>query len=486
MINNKKSINLEKVVLFLFLLFPLINISLYYNNDAWFLLNHGRYVIENGIPYIEPFTIHNDFEFVMQQWLFSVIFWLIYSHLGKLGVIAFFYLIGLIIIFVTYKLCMILSDNCFIMSILTSLISMLLTLNAVVTRPQSFTLLIILIELLCLEKYAQKQNWKHLIPLPFLSIIEINCHASMWFMMFAFALPYLINSFKINIGIIKSQGYKKLPLFICTAIMFVVGFINPYGIDAVTYVFRSYGYKSINSLVTEMKPTSFSYIYGQILFLVLIVIVLIFIFNKKGKTELRFVLLFFGTLILALMNLKGVVYFFIGGVLPIAYFLKNQKDKIKLNFSDNKGKRLGKFLLVFICSFYILCISTSFIKYNPEEDTPKISEAVEYLLSQEKAEDITLYVGYNDRGYTEFYGIKSYLDPRAEVFLKSNNKKEDIFEEYVSLQCGELYYQEFLDKYDFTHILADSTDILYTYLAEDKNYSIMYEDDDCRLFVPVN
>ena len=38
------------------------------NSDAWFLLNHGRYVASFGIPHVEPFTLHEGFHFVMQQW----------------------------------------------------------------------------------------------------------------------------------------------------------------------------------------------------------------------------------------------------------------------------------------------------------------------------------------------------------------------------------------------------------------------------------
>ena len=38
--------------------------------------------------------------------------------------------------------------------------------------------------------------------------------------------------------------------------------------------------------------------------------------------------------------------------------------------------------------------------------------------------DLKIYAGYNDGGYVEFRGYKSYLDPRAEVLLKNNNGKE--------------------------------------------------------------
>ena len=71
------------------------------------------------------------------------------------------------------------------------------------------------------------------------------------------------------------------------------------------------------------------------------------------------------------------------------------------------------------------------------------------------------------------WGIRNW---RAEVFLKDNNKHSDVFIEYISLQSGEIQYKEFLNKYNFTHILVNETDLLYVYLSEDENYSVFYED----------
>ena len=104
--------------------------------------------------------------------------------------------------------------------------------------------------------------------------------------------------------------------------------------------------------------------------------------------------------------------------------------------------------------------------------------AVEYLLQQDDAEDILLWTNYNNGDFAEFMGIKCYMDTRAEVFLKENNQKKDIFHEYVSLEKGKLHYKEFIDRYHFTYYLTTDSDILYTYLANDPDYQIVYEDDN--------
>ena len=46
------------------------------DNDIWFLLNNGRYVINSGIPVVDPFTIHEGLKYVMQQWGTSLFFYI--------------------------------------------------------------------------------------------------------------------------------------------------------------------------------------------------------------------------------------------------------------------------------------------------------------------------------------------------------------------------------------------------------------------------
>ena len=74
------------------------------NSDAWFLLNHGRYVASFGIPHVEPFTLHEGFHFVMQQWLFAWLLWQIYAHAGSWGLVAFSWAAGAAILFAYCRL----------------------------------------------------------------------------------------------------------------------------------------------------------------------------------------------------------------------------------------------------------------------------------------------------------------------------------------------------------------------------------------------
>ena len=43
----------------------------FYSNDLWFLLATGREIIDNGIPYENPFALHDGMRIVVQQWLLA-------------------------------------------------------------------------------------------------------------------------------------------------------------------------------------------------------------------------------------------------------------------------------------------------------------------------------------------------------------------------------------------------------------------------------
>ena len=462
----------SKKMLFLYFNIPLI-LVLFWRveyNDIWFLLNHGKYVLNNGFPSIEPFTIHQNFSFVMQQWLSSVIFYLSYSLLGKYGLLLLTLLVTGYIIFISYKLCMLLSDNRYSLSVLIStIVTTLLAASFITSRPHIFTFAIIITEIYLLEKYIKEEDKRYLYPLPLLSLLEINLHASMFFMQFAFILPYLIDSFKYKIGPLKSSGYTKKPLFITVILMFLVGFINPYGINAITYIFSSYGNSYINEIVEEMLPVVITDSVGKVSFFLIFMIVSIYIFYRKSKIKPRYFYLLIGTIYLTLSSQKGLSYLIIGGILPLAYYLKPafKKDTVK------EKKKSYCYLLSSSCLVVIsllVVIGTDSMTF-----TYKFKEGVDYLLENNKASDITLYIGYAEGAYPEWKGIKCYIDPRAEIFLKGNNKQKDIMEEYYLLQIGNLDVNEFLEKYKFDYLLVIETDYLYNNMDDIDNYKLVYE-----------
>lgn len=450
------------------------------DNDIWFLLNNGRYIVSNGIPSIDPFTIHEGLTYVMQQWLTSLIFWTIYSNLGKYGLLIFMYIMAIALMYCYYKLINTICNDKKKSVIITTITFCLIN-KFIVTRPQIFTFLILIIELLLMELYIKNRNNKYLYIMPFLSLLLINLHCSMWYFQFVFMLPFILNTIKIKN--ITKDSIKLKPLLITLIIMFLVGFINPYGYKALTFIFKSYGINEFNELIMEMRSPSFSSINFKVILMLLFLLIFLLNFNKKFKFDIRHFLFICGVTILAFMHNKCRVYFLLIYFYCFAYGIKdiNLNLKIlnnKIVKSLTKGFIIGTISLSCFSLIFVLCYTIP--RYSDKDEY--IENSINYLLDNYNKEDITLYISFNDGGYAEYKGFKSYIDGRAEVFSKTLNNKEDIFKEYnkFSQNPYTFDYDNFINKYHFTHILLymlyEDESEFAKYLDTNDSYEIVFSD----------
>ena len=486
-IKNISDTQFEKIFLSSLIFLPVLIISWNLDNDFWFLISHGREVVTSGIPHIEPLTIHENFDFVMQQWLFSTIVWDLYSKYGEIAIIIFFTVLSVLLGVLLSKFSYICSNKKIKTSSLVSLVSFFcICCFFIVTRPQVFTYIFIVIELLSLELYARTEKFLYLGVLPVISVLQINMHASMWGLLFVFALPYLVNSFTFELWSLKSEGYKKIPLFVALIAMFACGFMNPYGVKAMTYVVSSYGQELLDNTINEMATISIKEVPGLLFFAILFLSLMVFRCLKKQKIELRYELLFYGTAVLTLMSQKSFVFFLIGCIPLFSVTCQIFEGKIVVLNSNKKRTCILKKVLPIYIAFIIICgLNIKISKYSYEDSLPQSYKAIEYLtknVADKKNEKI--YTSYESGGYAEFKGFKVYMDARAEVFLKNNNHQEDVFEEYIKMQFGKIHYNEVLNKYNFSYLIIDSEDILYVYLNDDENYELIYEDDNSKIYKP--
>ena len=156
-----------KIVVFISLFIPFLFLFLMdfkLDNDFWFLINIGKYIINNGIPHIEPFTIHSNLSFVAQQWLTDIIFYLIYNKFNIYGMYIFILISNTIIVFLLYKISMLISNNQRKLSMVTSaIVDIMLIMSFLTTRPQVFDIILLLLELYLIELYIKRNNKKCLI-----------------------------------------------------------------------------------------------------------------------------------------------------------------------------------------------------------------------------------------------------------------------------------------------------------------------------------
>ena len=537
----------SKAVAIAFLLTPVACVETIFKlpeeADANFILNIGRHVVENGIPHVDPFTIHEGLQLVAQQWLSGVVFWQVYQNFGVTGFKVTDFFFGAVLVLTYWRLCAFVGGNK-IVALGLAFVVALVTATSIVPRPQIFSTPIFLAEVFLLEKFTRSHEAKFLLPVPLLSALLINCHAAMWLMLFVLATPFFF---------VKDARHAKF-LAATLAASFLCGLANPYGLDAMTYVLRSYGVDIINGHVSEMFAPSAQTFDGKIFYAAEAVLIFTF---AKVKLPWRYVLLSGGLTILALLHVRNALLFYLVATFPLAYTWRNfSVDKmfppdekfpnrtpltilfllltavntvaITLTLQDGLDELTAPLkilffvatagvlynLLVFrhersllhpailprknlslLVTALVACAIFAVTLADKRDETDRVlTPAIEFILQSERPENVSLWIGQGGGGLAGTFGVKYYIDARSEVFLPGNSGlPKNILAEYLDLLSGKIYYADFFARYEFTHIIVtDEMPILFNALSRDANFDVVYtrkhvgdkKSVTCKIFVP--
>ena len=505
--------------------------------DTRFVMNIGQYVLEHGFPHVDPFTVHENLQLVAQQWLSGVVFWEAYKNFGVDGLLMIDGICGAALVLIYWRLCLFVSGGNKILSFVMSFVVGILIAPAIVPRPHIFSTVILLIEVFLLEKFTRTEAPRFLIPLPLFSIALVNLHAAVWLMSLIFCLPFLF---------VKNMRHIKFLIVAMLGIAFC-GLINPYGVEAMTYVFRSYGVEQINSHIAEMLTPSAHDVRGMCFY----IFEAFLIFSlAKFKVPWRYIFLSGGIIFMAIMHGRNVILFYLLATFPLAYIWHD------FSLEKFKFKRMPMTILCFLLVASNIVVIVSFIQWQLEtvsmplkilffivllfvlyivlvlkiegrilhpdilprknlslsvtffiisgiflvslsatqlKPAETYTDAIKFLLRTERPENISLYAEQGVGGLAGSFGIKYYIDSRSEVFLPANNEQKNIFEEYIDFTSGKIYYKDFFNRYDFTHIiLTDDNPFLFNQLSDDKNFRVIYESEHvedyevirCKIFIP--
>lgn len=462
----KDLISKNKYLIFWILLLNFVLIVIMYRVniravDIFYLIPQGKYILNNGIYHIDPFSIHNGLHVVVQNYMSSCLFYLIFKVFSWNGFVIYTIICNALICYLIYKICLLISSNNKGLSIIIMVINDILLYCFLVPRPQLLSYINLLLVIYLLELYVHKNNKKYLYFIPMISILQINMHASLWIMIFLFMLPYIVE------GIFNKYNIK--PILFIFLISLVCGLINPYGLENITFIFGSFHNKYMTSLIPELYKTAFNTLWGTIFLIILIINSLIYIIFVNKKVKIRYLCLYLGTMILGLSSLKGFSNYLLCSIFPFAYYFRNKKFNIDYSI-------MSKLCNIFIIVLIIISSLLIVLKRNEVQEY-FAGNSYSFLLKHYDKDDIRLYSIMEDGGYGMFLGVKSYLDCRAEYFIKYNNKKYDILKEYFLLQHSKININEFLDKYKFTHLLLNSGDIMFK-LSEIKGYKLVYIDKE--------
>lgn len=474
---SKWSRRLKILVAFLIPIMVVMVFNSGLDNDSWYILAEGREIVENGIYYEDQLSMHEGLEVTVQNYGFAVIFYLLFSAFGGIGIYIMMLLLNILLCYLIYKVCMLLSNKNLNLSLLLMVLTdSLLATGFVVTRAQMVSYVIFVLVIYLLELYVRKGKIKILWWVPMLSVIQINLHASVWPMILILIAVYIIDSIKQPK--LRYDGYKVKPLLIIGVVSTLVAFLNPYGLKMMTFILTSYGIPEANNYIVEMLPFNLVGSIHILRYTAIVLALVLYIFGKNKNIRVRYLILFFGFLTLGLKTSKGMSYLTLVLLFPMAEAYKNVKIRKIGNYKIGWaiGAWVGLLTIITIIGHIVLVIPN--IKSDgPSAEIVTTADALDFDVGDKDKSTFKIYTCYDEGGYLEYRGYKPYIDPRMEVFLKANNNKEDIFHEYYELQNGRVNKKEFFEKYNFDYLVVkEEADSLYDIpdFFKDK-YKILYE-----------
>lgn len=454
------------------------------DSDSFFLAATGRFIFENKlVPTTNPFVIHENFEAIFQQWIPALINYFLLENFGPAGMFVYSCIMFVVTLFIFYKYISLFTTS-FKLKTFIMFFTAFITRIVATTRPTSLTLPIFIILLYVLEKYKRTKKNKYLFIIPFLSLLEINIHCALWPILFVFICIYFLpeklpENFNkktlLNWLFIENKNniFKMLIVLISSI---AIGILNPNGINGMLYLINSFGSATSGNEIQELTKTPILHIYGLYVIFA-IIFTTIYIYKEKNNLDLRLLCISLVTIIFSSMYLRNV-YFVILGIMPIIGLLL---DKKIIDKPSKYSQKEQIFLIIFYSAIIILMTSyTSAVDYNNKDSYYVPEQAANYL--DNVNEDIILFNGFNNGAYLEWRGYKVYIDARPELFQKQINKQEDIYTEYRNLKLGLINYEEFLEKYNFTHLLIADEYAFMNFIENNKEYKAVIEGNGYVLY----
>lgn len=495
-------------------------------NDTFYTIKIGEYILENGITMQDPFSWH-ELSYTFPHWAYDVMIYLIYSIGGHLGIyistIVFTTILGILIYITNNKF----TKNKPISFVLT--VATLFMLRAyVAARAQLFTFILFALELLCIESFLESGKKRYVFGLMIIPILLANFHVAVFPFYFILYLPYvaeyliyIVFDFKnhmqkrierLNKKIAKYNDTQKLEklnnklekltdklenyrkkepykinitkrdntkaLIIIMIICIFAGFLTPLGTTPYTYLVKTMQGNSTEN-ISEHLPLTLA---NNIIYAVTLMSFLSILMFTDTKIRLCDLFMLGGLTVLTFMSRRQESMF---TLMCIPIFNRLVTDF--LNKYDKDGIEEMKKIMTSICGVVVtvcLVLIISIISYNNKYKNDYISkssypvEAAEWILENLDIKNIKLYNDYNYGSYLLYKGIPVFIDSRCDLYLPEFNKDVRIFDDFLLISgLNTKNLEGIFKKYGFTHFITYTNAKLTIYFdAKPDEYNRIYND----------
>jgi len=443
--------------------------------DMFWHIKNGEEILKNGISKVDVFSYWGG-KSISHEWLFDIIIYLVYLISGFAGVKIFsasFAMVGLFVIFKTYK-----KENVNILILYGfTIILFMYGSSYFEPRPQVFSFLLIIIFIYILEKH---QNKWYLLPI--IMIFAINIHGGTVPLFFLLVGIYIISHILDNL---KERTFDKkylIHMFLVLPLMFIVLFINPYGINAILFASNVMSSNDAMKNINEWKPIIKSS--ADVMLLVLLLTpIAASAYSKNAK--MKDILMICASTIGALIYTRMFPFFMIIALMFGYEYIQSSILNVLPSFPKLKIS-FNSFILFFSC-LLLFCFSASTITIdaygNNKGNTAYPKVIVDYM--EKHNIDNSKYImlnNYNFGGYFIFRNQKVFIDGRADVYMKEFGNK-DIFGDYLNItkETDIDNLMKKLKEYNVKYIAEYSNSILYKTLVDNDKCKILMSDNGYAL-----
>ncbi len=493
---------------FLVLVFLASSYKISGDDDLFWHLATGRYVVENKVvPDKDVFGhVTAGQEWIPFEWGWDVLSYGLYNIGGYNAILVFRSLAFCFIFFLLYMLLRKFKVNSFL-----SIAMLLLLLTAIMDRlsprPHIITYIffVVLLYILLSYKYLDREKYsKRLYYIPLIFLIWANSHMGV----LAGGLILFIYTISETIIYLKPSAYSTAEikalnktelrnLWIISAVSALMLLVNPHGFSTFAYAYSHTKMKMLESVNEWQSPLSSKMDFGFIITLYKIflfsgIIVLYYAFKKK---DIYFALMFIGFAIYSVrairftVDYEMIMTFFI--IVSLNYILSAIRDVKFRNFLNGnilKGA-LGIFIIYVISQVPSNAIYEK-LQYYRVYGWGINSDFIPVQMFDFIRENKISGTPYNHFG-TGGYMVWNF--PGERNFIDSRNLNDEIFNEYNSIMVMQPGFEKKLEERGVDYIVYLDPDLIRrpndlkrlvtSYFSTNKNWKLVFWDDKSMLFV---
>ena len=447
-----------------------------YNNDYYWHISVGRWIIENKqIPHTDLFSWvgkRDNFTFISHEWLSDIIMYL----MGEKLILIVLIIISCLLFYLICKYLKFnkkLDINCIIK--LLYLFMIIKILSSIEVRPLMFSLLLFNIFLILIYRLINNKGKYNFILIVLLQLLWVNLHGGsssliplLLFIMIIYGLVEKL--FNIKSNTFDSKTIKTLILLFVSILL--ISLINPYTYKIIIYPFINMLDNTMLNDIGEWHSIDFHGLLGIYYFIILFIPFFILLINNKKINFLDLILLFL-FLFMSLRSLRFIQFYIFIGAYIIGKYL-NIKLNLKIKYKINESIIMG-FLAIclFIVGIIQLFNGIGTIDKNYSYSDKAINKVIKYSPKRM----------FNDYDNGVYLTYKLY-DTDSDVFINSiyDIYSNNIIYDYNKIVNG-IEFNETFEKYDFDLVIVPKNNRVEYYIKNNSNYKLYYEDNSAVIYI---